>query len=223
MHTNHGSDIICGDAFQAVKCLPDASVAVIITDPPYGNNAGYGARRLRIAGDEHPLVGMAVVAACYRVLRRNSAVYMFCGVEHLPLLTMFFARYTRFKMRDVLIWDKSSHGRGHGFRRQYECILVLEKGRPRFRTPGFSNVLKFPRVRDAAHPHAKPTLLIEALIRHSSDEGALVLDPFLGTGTTAVAAHRLARKFVGIEVEPSFCEIARKRLASEMGMASPTT
>lgn len=209
-------NIICGDALNTLKQIPGNSVAAVITDPPYGNNTDYGAGRVRIIGDEHPLLGMMVLAACYRVLKRNSSAYMFCGVEHLPIITTFFACYTRFKARSVIVWDKAFHGRGYGFRKQYECILVLEKGRPSYRTPGLPNVLKFPRTGNRDHPHAKPLPLIEALIRQSSDEGDPILDPFLGSGTTAVAAHRLARGCIGVEIDPKYCEIARGRLAAEM-------
>jgi site-specific DNA-methyltransferase (adenine-specific) len=89
-------------------------------------------------------------------------------------------------------------GRGHGFRRQYECILVLEKSKPRYRNHGLTNVLRFQRVRAIQHPHEKPVELIETFIRQSSDERGVVLDPFLGSGTTAVAARQLNRDYVGI-------------------------
>lgn len=204
--------IICGDALHVLKRLPDKSIDLIVTDPPYGDNIGYGIHNRTIAGNKHPLIALAVIAECYRVLKANASAYMFCGVKHLGFLRTFFQNYTKYGIRDVLIWDKMLRGRGHGFRRRYECILVLEKGKPRYCDPGLANVLPFQRIRASRHPHEKPAALIETLIRQSSDTGGVVLDPFLGSGTTALAARQLGRHYVGIELDPGYCKITEERL-----------
>jgi site-specific DNA-methyltransferase (adenine-specific) len=206
------NQIICGDALHVLRRLPDKSIDLVVTDPPYGDNTSYGIHNRTIAGNEHPLVALAVMAECYRVLKANTSAYMFCGSRHLGFLRSFFQNYTKYGIRDVVIWDKMLRGRGHGFRRQYECILVLEKGKPRYRSPGLSNVLRFQRARAIRHPHEKPVELIETLIRQSSDERAVVLDPFLGSGTTAVAAQRLNRYYVGVELDHRYYAVAEQRL-----------
>lgn len=206
------NQIICGDATRILKQLPDKSIDLVVTDPPYGDNTSYGKYNRTIAGNEHPLVALSVMAECYRVLKRNAAVYMFCGSRHLGFLRSFFEGYTNYAIRDVLIWDKTLRGGGYGFRRQYECILVLEKGKPRYRNPNLSNVLRFRRTRAIRHPHEKPVELTKVLIRQSSDERDVVLDPFLGSGTTALAARGLNRCYVGVEVDPSYYTIAKTRL-----------
>ena len=99
---------------------------------------------------------------------------MFCGVRHFGFIHSFFNAYTRYRIRDLLIWDKVSMGVGYGFRKQYECVLVLEKGRPRYRNKRTRNVLSVQRARLAKHPHAKPLKLIQELILHSSDKGDVV-------------------------------------------------
>lgn len=206
------NQIICGNALHILKQLPDKSIDLVVTDPPYGDNIAYGIHNRTIAGNEHPLVALAVMAECYRVLKTNACAYMFCGSKHLGFLRSFFQNYTKYVIRDVVIWDKMLRGRGYGFRRQYECILVLEKGKPRYRHSGLSNVLRFQRARAIRHPHEKPVELIETLIQQSSDERDVVLDPFVGSGTTAVAAQRLNRHYVGIECDSSYYEIAKTRL-----------
>jgi site-specific DNA-methyltransferase (adenine-specific) len=204
--------IICGDALRILKQLPDKSIDLVVTDPPYGDNTSYGKYHRTITGNEHPLVALAGMAECYRLLKANTSAYMFCGSRHLGFLQSFFQSYTSYAIRDVIIWDKKLRGGGYGFRRQYECILVLEKGKARYHNPNLTNILRYRRAQAVRHPHEKPVALIETLIRQSSDEGDIVLDPFLGTGTTALATLELNRHYIGIEFDPGYCRIAKARL-----------
>lgn len=208
--------VICGDALSILKQFPANSVDLIVTDPPYGDNVGYGPSNLRIAGNEHPLVALQVMTAAYRVLKKNTAAYLFCGMRHLWLLRLYFTHYTRYRIREVVIWDKVAMNVGPAFRKQYECILVLEKGRPRYRNRRMLNLISLPRLRSPDHPHAKPVDLIKKLILHSSDPGDIVLDPFLGTGTTALAARELGRKYIGIELDPDYAQLAQSRLSQPL-------
>lgn len=205
--------IYTGDALSVLKGWPDRFVDLVVTDPPYGNAIAYGRAKRRIAGDENPLVGLMAMAEAYRVLKRNSNAYVFADIKHLGFIENFFVRYTGYRIRDVLIWDKAHMGLGYGFRRRYECIFALEKGKPEYRDKGLPNVIAVPRVNTKDHPHAKPVDLIKRLIRTSSDEGEIVLDPFVGSGTTCVAAAALGRRYLGIELSPAYAAIARKRLA----------
>jgi len=208
--------ILCADARAVLSDLPNESIDLILTDPPYGDNISYGPRKVRIPGNDHPLLALEVLHSAYRLVKRNTAAYMFCGMRHLPFVRAFFAQYTRYRLRDVLIWDKVTMGVGYGFRKQYECILALEKGRPSYRNSGMLNLLSYRKVRDGSHPHAKPLPLLKALIAHSSNQGGVVLDPFLGSGATALAAKHLGRKYIGIEVNPVYCRIAANRLRQPM-------
>jgi site-specific DNA-methyltransferase (adenine-specific) len=204
--------ITCGDALRVIPNLPARSVDLVVTDPPYGDNVGYGPGNIRIAGNEHPLLALQALALAYRVLKADTTAYLFCGMRHLSFVRSFFTAYTRYRIGETIIWDKVSMGVGPAFRKQYECILALEKGRPTYRDRRMLNLLSYRRVRDSAHPHAKPLELVKALIRHSSDEGGIVLDPFLGSGTTAVAALELGRRFVGIELDARYCALAKMRV-----------
>jgi site-specific DNA-methyltransferase (adenine-specific) len=214
--------IIRGNASRILRQLPKHSVDLIVTDPPYGDNVCYGPKNIRIAGNEHPLLALSVMSLSFRVLKRNSTVYMFCSIRHLDFVRAFFSRYTRFRVREVIIWNKISMSVGPAFRKQYECILVLEKGKPAYRDSKMLNLLSFRRVRSREHPHVKPIELIKLLIRHSSDEGDIILDPFIGTGTTAVAARKLGRHFIGIELDGGYCRIAQARVGAQSIRAAAT-
>lgn len=106
---------------------------------------------------------------------------------------------------------------GYGFRNQHELCLVLEKGNVEYKLNNFSNVVKMQHVQHDknTHPHEKGIDLIKKIILHSSSENDIVLDPFLGSGTTAVACKQLGRNFIGIELSEKYCEIARKRLEQD--------
>lgn len=205
-------EILCGDALRLLPELPPNSVDLLLTDPPYGDATGYGRPKRTIVGDEHPLVGLAAVAACYRLLKRNRSAYVFCGVAHLAFVQDFFARYTRFRLRGVLVWDKLYLGMGQPFRRRFECILVLEKGAPRYRDRGLPDLLAVRRPQARVHPHEKPVELLKRLILTSTDPSGLVLDPFAGSGAGCVAARLAGRHFLGIELEDEYVELARRRV-----------
>src|SRR5437764_15415559 len=107
--------IIRGDASRILPQLSKQSIDLIVTDPPYGDNVCYGPQNIRIAGNEHPLLALSVLSLSYRVLKRNSTAYMFCSIRHLDLVRAFFSRYTRYRMREVIIWNKVSMSVGPSF------------------------------------------------------------------------------------------------------------
>jgi site-specific DNA-methyltransferase (adenine-specific) len=204
--------VTCGDAVQIVKQLPSNSVDLVITDPPYGDNCGYGMYNRKIVGNEHPLLGLLVMAESYRVLKKHSTAYMFFGMKHLGFIQSFFTSYTSYKIREIVVWDKVAMGLGYAFRKQHEGILVLEKGKPQYRNHSMLNVISIRKVPTPHHPHTKPVALIKELILHSSDKGDIVLDPFVGSGSTVIAAKELRRQYIGIEVDKRYWMMAQQRL-----------
>jgi len=127
-------------------------------------------------------------------------------------------------VNDVLIWDKLAHGAGNlkSWAPTYEMIIYATNGRVELNGKRPQNVLRHWRVDAGAtgkssgkllkHPAQKPeSLFIEIIKRHSG----IVLDPFIGSGTTAIACERLNRKWIGIEIEEKYCEIAAKRIELE--------
>lgn len=117
---------------------------------------------------------------------------------------------------------KNNFGMGYGFRNQSEYCLVLEKGNPKYNLNDFSNVIKMQHIQhdENTHPHQKGLYLIQKIIKHSSNEGDLVLDCFSGSGTTAIACERLNRQFVAIEKDESYYNLSVKRFQDETAQRS---
>lgn len=209
-----------GDAIAELGRLQSSSIDLVLSDPPFGNDTHYGRNHKRIAGDAHPLTGLSVLQECHRVLKPDSALFFFLDVRHLPIIRLFVDQYTAFTVRDVLIWDKMNMGFGFGFRKRYEMILALEKGRPEYRSKGLPNVLQAKRLHSASHPHEKPAKLLKTLICQTTNAGDVVLDPFMGSGSTGVAAVETARAFHGIEIDGAHFKAAKRRIERAEAAAS---
>jgi site-specific DNA-methyltransferase (adenine-specific) len=213
--------LLHGDCLEVLKGLPAESVDSVITDPPYGNNTTYGFNRRTIINDESPLTGLLALGECYRLLKRNTASYVFLDIKHLHFIRLYVDTYTPYRIRDCLVWNKVHMGLGFGFRKQHELILVLEKGKPRYKNLGLANVLSIARVTTEEHPHKKPVELLSILIRQSTDKGDVILDPFMGSGSTGVACKLEGRHFIGIEREERYVSIAEQRIAATSQEAPP--
>ena len=195
MKTNQ---IISGDCIQVMKTFSNNSVDLIITDPPYGDNVAYGTTNKSIINNENPLINCSALVECYRVLKKNKSLYIFTNWKHYPFLTEFILRYTKFKIRHLIVWKKHNFGLGWAFRHQYEMILVLEKGKPKYNLKDFSDVQNASHINhnNLTHPHEKPVDLITKIINHSSKEGDLILDPFCGSGAICLASEKIGRAHV---------------------------
>jgi len=204
--------IIQGDCIKVMKEMPNNSVDLIITDPPYGDNVAYGWNNKTIRNNENPLINCLALVECYRILKRNTSLYLFTNWKHYPFLTEFIFRYTKFKIRHLVVWKKHNFGLGWAFRHQYELILVLEKGKPKYNLTNFSDVQNAKHINHGKlnHPHEKPLDLLTKMIEHSSKKGDLVLDPFSGSGSTCKACENVGRKWIGIELDERWVRIERK-------------
>ncbi|MGC4087407.1 MAG: site-specific DNA-methyltransferase [Polyangiaceae bacterium] len=107
-------------------------------------------------------------------------------------------------------------GMGYHYRARYEFVLFFEKGKRRLKDLGVPDILTAPRVR-SGYPAEKPVSLNETLIRQSSEEGGIVIDPFMGSGSAGVAALNLGRRFVGNDLADASLALARKRLLEAGG------
>ena len=133
--------------------------------------------------------------------------------------TLLLDKYIGFKQ--AVVWDKGWLGMGIHYRRSYEFILVAQNGSPAKTWNGgntTSNVWKINKIipNKNQHPTEKPVPLMEKIVHIHSDVGDVVLDPFMGHGSTLRAAKDLGRKAIGIEIEEKYCEIAAKRMAQEV-------
>jgi DNA modification methylase len=123
--------------------------------------------------------------------------------------------------KQAVVWDKGGLGMGWHYRRNYELVLVAEKPGAACRWFGgndVANVVRLPGIKptESDHPTPKPVSLPARFIEWHSALNDLVLDPFMGGGPTARAAKSAGRRFIGVEFEERYCEIAAKRLAQEV-------
>ncbi len=195
----------CLDAYELLKQLPDNSVDLVIADPPYGMNFVSNYRRQnhkKIIGDGS--FPVEIIEDFRRVAKK--AVYVFCRWDNLHELP---------KPKSVLAWVKNNWSMGdlkHEHGRQWEAICFYPQEEHEFikRIP---DVIKTKRTGNNLHPTQKPTDLIEALIL--ANKGDLILDPFMGSWTTAVACQNLKRNFIGCELDKDYCEIGQERLRQQ--------
>lgn len=209
-----------GDCLELMKTIPDGSVDAIIADPPYGID--YQSRRVpkdhrrpKIANDRTSCTSW--IAEVPRILTQSGSLIVFFRWD---VQGEFLAALDRAGLpaKNVCVWDKMSHGMGD-LRRAFAPAheLFSFSPAPAFRFPGArpKSIVRAARVapRALTHPNEKPVELLEQLIRAVTVPGDVVLDPFLGSGTTAVAAKRTGREYIGFELDPQYCEVARRRIA----------
>ncbi|WP_417347436.1 DNA-methyltransferase [Ferrimonas sp.] len=215
--------IIQGDAVAWLTTLADASVDLIITDPPYESLEKHRkigtTTRLKVSKSSSNQWFKVfpnsrfedLLRQVYRVLKKNSHFYLFCDQE-----TMFvikpIAEKIGFKFWKPIIWDKVSIGMGYHYRSRYECILFFEKGKRKLNNLGIPDILEFKRVY-RGYPAEKPVELMQTLIEQSTCEGELVIDPFFGSGSVLVAAHNIGRAFSGSDISKNAHEHFLSRIA----------
>ena len=214
------SSLLLGDCLDVLKQLPDASVDCIVTDPPYG--IGYLSRShalalTRMANDDAGAYALLdqVLELAERKLKYDRHVYIFTHWQAFAPMAEIVRKY--FNLKNVLVWVKNNRTRGdlkgnYGY--QYEMILYAHKGRRHLFGSRDANILRFDKVPSQymQHPTEKPVKLLEYLIEKSTAVGETVLDMFMGSGSTCLAAKRLNRNYIGIEIEPVWYEVANKRL-----------
>lgn len=152
----------------------------------------------------------------YRVLKDNTHCYIMINGRNLAELQKQ-AEKVGFKYQQLLVWEKGNSTPNKWYLQACEFILMLRKGGERWiNNMGTKTVLKVPnQIGDKPHPTAKPIELMEILIANSTNENDIVLEPFAGSGSTCIAAKKLKRRFIGVEIDPQYCEIANQRLAEE--------
>lgn len=217
--------IFLKDTFDWLKTLDDASVDLIVTDPAYSSLEKHRAKgtttRLKVSdgssNEWFAVIGNdrlpELMRECYRVLKQDRHCYVFTDPETLFHLKPA-AEEAGFEFRRIIVWDKVLIGMGYGYRRRTEFVLFLLKGKRRVADLGISDLLTCKRVSNG-YPTEKPVELIETFIKQSAKPGELVIDPFLGSGSTGVAALRHGCRFAGCDISPKSIATAMPRLVAE--------
>lgn len=205
-YSEDGITIWHGDCREILPTLE--LVDLVLTDPPYGMDYQSAwrtewQRKPKIQGDK-------AFPKWVFDLKPRIASLIFCRWDNLPEIPM---------PTSFIVWDKCRHGMGdleHEFGRQWEAVAFYPMEGHRFvRRP--VDIIRAPCTPPLSllHPNEKPVEVLTPLIQ-AHDETALILDPFMGSGTTLRAAKDLGRKAIGIELEEKYCEIAANRLSQQV-------
>lgn len=210
------NEVLNGDCLELIKAVADDSVDLVLTDPPYGDNEGYGRNGKEILNNEDESINYRILPELYRVLKEGGVCYLFTNWKFTGAIQEWVKINTKFTCRMQLVIVKNNFGMGYGFRNQYELCLVFEKGKVEYERADVSNVLKMEHIHhdDKSHPHEKGIQLLELLIDHASKRGDLVLDCFAGSGSTLIAAKNTGRNYLGFELDPKYFKYASERIAS---------
>ncbi len=207
--------MVHGDCFAVLRELPSESVDLVLCDLPYGvvNRQSNGLRNLD--KKDADVVTFSLPKAIGEALRVCSgSFYFFCGTEQVSEIRALLVESgltTR-----LCIWEKTNPSPMNG---QYfwlssvECCVYGKKKGAVFNEHCKSSVWRFPTARGKLHPTMKPVPLMEYLIETSSNRGDMVMDFTMGSGTTGVACINTGRRFIGIEREANYFEIACERVA----------
>jgi len=205
--------ILLGDCREILPQLKP--VDLVLTDPPYAAAAATvttGFAKTKWGGnwgDMSLVCMMAEMVLDSRCVEAAKEVYWFCDhLSYAALVPCFFRRYP---LIQNVIWDKDMLGVGAHYRKQTELIIYARAPEaPTMRSDARDLIRLRPNYASKQHPAEKPLDLIAHLI--GATKCTSVLDPFMGSGTTLVAAKDLGLKSIGIEIEEKYCEIAAKRL-----------
>ena len=217
-YERNGITIYHGDCREILPNLP--KVDLVLTDPPYGiNTRSDGQGKLSPWADlcNAAYWYQAWLGECRHRLRPSGSLWTFLNWRSMVTFQKASCDLA-WPIESLLVWDKQWIGPGGtvGLRPSYELVAlfagegfsIADRGIPDIRPEQWSSY------KPNGHPAEKPVKLLRWLAEIAG--GDLILDPFMGSGTTLVAAKQLGRKAIGIEIEEKYCEIAAKRLAQDV-------
>jgi len=245
------------NALDGFKRIPDASIDLIIADPPYSLGKDYGNDSDKLKSADYLQWTQTWIDAALPKLKPTGSLYIFLTWRFSPEIFVMLKK--RMQMMNEIIWDRrvpSMGGSVRSFTSVHDTIgfFVNNKGyyfdldavripydaetkKARSRSIfvgakwleiGYNpkDLWSVSRIHKenperADHPTQKPLEIIDRMVKASCPPDGIVLDPFMGSGTTAVSAKRCGRNFVGFELNPDYCEIIKNRLASPEAQLKP--
>lgn len=212
------NEIYHGDCLEVMKDIPDKSVDMILTDIPYAevNRKTNGLRNLNKEEADILTFNLNLfLKECNRVCKGN--LYVFCGTEQVSFIRKTFVKYG-LSTRHCL-WEKTNpspmNGQHIWLSSIENCIYAKNKGSTHNRFCA-SSVWRYPNGKSKTHPTEKPLKLFQFLIESSSNENQTILDPCIGSGTTAIACINTNRNYIGIEKEKKYFKIANQRIEDRL-------
>lgn len=222
-----------GDALDFIADYREV-IDAVVTDPPYSSGTRTEASKsssgamlragrfstMPIDLDQMTTTGFvwllrAVAIGVYPLLVEGGSFLSFIDWRQWPNLVGAIET-ANLRVQGMVVWDKGHFGMGNGFRSQHELVCHAAKGVPTIYDRGVGNVLAFGRQEPADHPSPKPVGLMRILIETVTPPNGLVLDPFMGGGTTLRAAKAAGRRAIGVEINERYCERAALRLSQEV-------
>lgn len=243
------NQVYCEDALAGLARIPDGSVDLILTDPPYNLGKDYGNTSDQQSVADYLRWTEEWIDAALPKLKANGSLYIFLTWRYSP--EIFVMLKQRMAMMNEIIWDRrvpSMGGSVRSFSSVHDTIgffvkrkdyyfdldavriaydAATKKARSRsifigakwlevgYNPKDLWSVSRLHKEHPerADHPTQKPLEIIERMVKASCPPGGVVLDLFMGSGTTALAAKRCGRDFVGFELNPDYCAIIGQRLA----------
>jgi DNA modification methylase len=215
--------LLCGDSTdsdQVAKLMNGEKAELLLTDPPYSSGgsqeSGKTSGSIGARGG-HTIKNDNLSTRGYRLLMQDvlnlcsdvHSIFIFCDWK-MWIETFDISERAGFRVRNMIVWDKMQMGMGMPFRNQHELCLFASKIAGKIGDGATPNVLQHKRDREAEHKTPKPIELLSDLLKQI--ESINVFDPFLGGGSTMVAAHQLKRKCYGMELDPQYCDVIVRRM-----------
>jgi site-specific DNA-methyltransferase (adenine-specific) len=244
------NQVFCEDALQGLARIPDGSIDLLLTDPPYNLGKDYGNGSDQQSVEAYLAWTEQWIDKALPKLKANGSLYIFLTWRFAPEIFVMLKK--RMTMMNEIIWDRRVPSMG-GSTRSYSSVhdtigffvnrkdyyfdldavriaydAETKKARSRsifvgakwlevgYNPKDLWSVSRLHREHPerADHPTQKPLEIIERMVKASCPPGGVVLDPFMGSGTTALAAKRLGRNYIGFELNPAYCDIIEARLAA---------
>jgi site-specific DNA-methyltransferase (adenine-specific) len=219
--------IYLNNCIDEMKKLPEQCIDLIVTDPPYkvvsrgsvGKNVKARPKGVLERNDgklfNHTNIKISDwMPEIYRLLKQDSHCYIFTNSLNLKEM-LIESEKAKFKLHNILVWEKNNCTPSQFYMKNCEYVLFLRKGKAKWINDigGSKTVHKFNNIiGNKIHPTEKPIDLLEFYIANSSNENDIVLDPFMGSGATAIASINLKRKYIGFEIDEEYYKIAEERI-----------
>ena len=230
--------IECGDCLELMKNIPDKSIDLVVTDPPYklcsgGGGGAFGVDKISyhksVSKNEKINSGISndILDELVRVMKKIN-IYIWCNKNQLRQYIDYFEEIGC--TTDLLTWHKTNPVPtcNNKYLSDTEYLLYFRKGGVKMYGTYDTKKKYYVTPTNKAdkdkygHPTIKPLDIIQNLITNSSQQCDVVLDPYLGSGTTAVACVNTNRHYIGFELDPQYYDIACKRLDEVEGVSNGT-
>lgn len=210
------------DCIEGLRNIPDKSIDCVLTDIPYNkiNRADNGLRNLDKGCADIGIFDLRDLTSTLCDKTKGS-IYMFCGSEQLSTIRATMAE--KGMSTRVIVWEKTNPSPMNGQKiwlSGIELCVFGKWGGATYNLHCKNTVLRYPCGESKLHPTQKPLNLFRYLLQASTNEGDVVLDPFIGSGTTALACIKDKRHFVGFELNPHFFHIAEQRIQAELSQGN---